>query len=412
MKVTVTNTALLNTGDAAIMAGTEETLRRAFGPDVEIAVRDQQPALAAEAYPRYSCGGLFYDQAAEHFGAAGAKLGMILLLGTALASRTPLRKVAARLLPKPLAHNLAGFVESDLVVSAGGTYLVPHYRTGPKLLELLVARFAGIPYVLFTQSLGPFREKRRLARWLLDGAAAILVREQRSVDHLREIGVPTERVHICADAAFAMPIETPPEQSPRNEPSIGISVRHWPHFDGDPDAGMDRYLDAVARLTAVLIEEHGAAVTFISTCQGQAGYWTDDSRTAEEVLQRLPSHLHERARVDTEFRGPEELCRTLAGYDLYVSTRMHGAILALKCGTPVLPIAYEFKMTALFHSIGLQALVHDISEITAEGLTSSTSDLLRLRNQIRIKIGEEVEKLEASALAAVEPLRKAVGVTA
>ena len=91
---------------------------------------------------------------------------------------------------------------------------------------------------------------------------------------------------------------------------------------------------------------------------------------------------------------------------------MHGAILALKCGTPVLPIAYEFKMTALFHSIGLQALVHDISEITAEGLTSSTSDLLRLRNQIRIKIGEEVEKLEASALAAVEPLRKAVGVTA
>jgi hypothetical protein len=40
VKVIVTNTALLNTGDAAIMLGTCAILRQALGEELQITVRD------------------------------------------------------------------------------------------------------------------------------------------------------------------------------------------------------------------------------------------------------------------------------------------------------------------------------------------------------------------------------------
>ena len=70
--------------------------------------------------------------------------------------RTPLGPLCARLLPGPVRRALVRIADAGLVVSAGGTYLVPHYRILPKLVDLLVAYAMGRRYVLFTQSLGPF----------------------------------------------------------------------------------------------------------------------------------------------------------------------------------------------------------------------------------------------------------------
>src|SRR3546814_4747390 len=91
-----------------------------------------------------------------------------------------------------------------MVVSSGGTYLVPHYRLMPKLLDFLVVLALGRPLVLFTQSLGPFHGvgQRWLLRRVLSRATLILVRDERSLGYLRRLGVPSDRVRVCADAAF------------------------------------------------------------------------------------------------------------------------------------------------------------------------------------------------------------------
>lgn len=412
MRITVTNTALLNTGDAAIMVGTEAILRRAFGEDLELSLRDQQPVEAGELYPEYSCAPLFHDQATAWLGEQWAKLGMLLLCLAALAWRTPLRAPALRLLPADLRGSLRSYVESDLIVTAGGTYLVPHYRLGPKLLELLIARLAGRPYVLFTQSLGPFSPGQRLLIWLLRGAQLILVRDRRSAAHLREIGVDETRMHRCADAAFALPEEAISPPAPQNAPHVGISVRDWPHFAKDTEAGMTRYLDAVAAVTAQLIERQGARVTFISTCQGKMAYWTDDSQVAEEVVARLPQALRAQATVDQRFHGPAELRHLLRGFDLFVSTRLHGAILALQAGVPVVPIAYEFKTIDFFHEIGLEKFLQEIETIEKERLYSASRTALAEQTALRGRIAGEVEALRASAFSAVSSLRRVMEVAA
>ncbi|MEX0923958.1 MAG: polysaccharide pyruvyl transferase family protein [Rhodovibrionaceae bacterium] len=408
MRITVTNTALLNTGDAAIMLGTEAILRRAFGAGVEIALRDQQAEQAGARYPEYPSGPLFHTQVRQWVGNGFTKFGLLLLLCAALAWRTPLRPLGLAVLPQSLRASLRDFAKSDLIVSAGGTYLVPHYRLGPKLLELLVARLAGRPYVLFTQSLGPFTKRQRLLGWLLRGAALILVRDRPSAEALGAIGVAESRIHRCADAAFALPRDGKPAKQPENLPRVGISVRDWPHFEAGGGAAMQRYLDAMAHLTAHLVERHGARITFVSTCQGAADYWTDDSHTAGQVTARLPEALRTQVSIDGEARRPLELLSLLGGYDLYVSTRMHGAILALQAQVPVIAVSYEFKTVELFTEMKLEDYLEDIESVSGEALRNASDRILADPEPRRRYIAGEVATLRASAFTAAPRLRQAL----
>lgn len=405
MKVTVTNTALLNGGDAAIMEGTARILRHAFGPQTEISLRDQQPAAAKALYPDYSVTALFQDRLVEWCGAGKAKFGLLLLALAALAWRTPCRAAALRLLPPTLRGDLRAYAQSDLIVSAGGTYLVPHYRLRPKLLELLIARLAGRPYVLFTQSLGPFGKDRRLLAWLLRGAGAILVRDRRSAERLRRLGVAQSRIFLCADAAFALPGASESARRPSNTTRIGVSVRDWPHFAGDSDAAMDRYLDSVAATVAELVARQDTEVTFISTCQGNATYWTDDAATADAVVARLPESARGRISVDRRYRRPEALRTELARFDLFLATRMHGAILALLAGVPVVAIAYEEKTTDLFRQLGFEAYLHEIESVSADALTRSCREALANAEELRRQVAARTASFRAAAYDAAAPIQ-------
>ncbi|MEX2643608.1 MAG: polysaccharide pyruvyl transferase family protein [Acetobacterales bacterium] len=414
MRVIVTNTALLNAGDAAIMLGSRRILRRAFGKDVSISVRDQQPEGARQRYQEFEARPLLYDRIVDWMGPARARLGVVVLLIATLLQRIGATPLVRCLLPRALHADLIDFAAADLVVSAGGTYLVPHYRFSPKLLELLVAHWLGRPYVLFPQSLGPFtsRRQRWLVRYVLGNARLIMVRDTKSLHHLRKIGIPDERVLECADAAFALQPPGPRGTALPRAPQIAISVRDWPHFGADARTGMTRYMDSVAALCTHLVEKHGAELTFVSTCQGIDAYWTDDSHTAEAVVGRLSKAVREHVTVDHEFRRPEALVERLARFDLVVATRMHVAILALTASTPVLPIAYEFKTRELFEKLGFGGLVQDIADICPDRLCGAADSMLESPGRFRQKAAAGTDALRASALDAADSLREAMRVAA
>jgi len=370
-KILITNAVALNGGDAAILQSTIAILRERFGEGVRFEVYDMAAAASGRYYPQINIKQDIYSHVRDW---AGARIrpaaAALFLLAAAWLRHVPLiGKTMHGLLPPGLRRTLADYDEADIVVSSGGTYLVPHYSLAGKLLDFLVTEALGKPLVLFTQSLGPFPpvRERVLLRHALRKAMLILVRDERSRRHLAELGVASDRVRICADAAFALAPaglrgrSFPPAHRPWN---IAISVRDWPHFkDSASDTGMERYFASVARLAADLIGQHGAMVTFISTCQGAPEYWTDDARTADEIVKRLPSAIRPHALVDRHFRRPVEMIARLKEFDLTIATRMHAAILSLCAGTPVLPISYEFKTTELFRRFGLGDAVIEIEHI-------------------------------------------------
>lgn len=372
MKVAIINTTFLNGGDAAINVGTMHILRRLWGDDTEFVCFDAQPDIARRLYPDIAIGRPAFDRVADGVvGGLPRKLVLLGLLAMARLARARPAWLRGRLLRR-LREPLRGYAEADVVVSAGGTYLVDNYRMGPKIYEFLLVLALGRPLVLFTQSIGPLRGRRErlLLRWVLRRAALAMVRDDRSRRELGALGVPPDKVVQCPDAAFALTCAEGrgTYRAPGNPARIAVSVRDWPFFAAGDGAGMDGYLDAVAGFVRRVVEADCAEVTFLSSCQGVDDYWTDDSRIAEQTVGRLPPHVRANVRVDRSYRRPQELIDALKVFDCVVATRMHMAILALCAGRPVVPIAYEFKTRELFATLGLKVPVCDIETVSAGDL--------------------------------------------
>lgn len=418
-RVLVTNTVALNTGDAAILFAVIDRLRAAFGQATEVIVYDDRADAVRRLYPELHVHQALYPRVTRYPNLPGLRrivTGLQLRrfrVGVWLTRRPPFQALACLLLTRTERQDVRHYATSDLIVSSGGTYLVPYYPLRARLFELELARALDKPVILFTQSIGDISRHHESARAakLLSTCDLVLLRDERSRKHLCALGVRNPTVVVSSDAAFAL--APPPVRRAARMTSqlrVGISVRHWRFFAGGQSVrvNMRRYISAMAVVTQHLVERHGAHVIFISTCQGVPEYWTDDSAVAAELVDGLPPQVRREVVVDRRHRSPHDLQEELASVDFVLATRMHLAILALTAGTPVLPIAYEFKTTELFERLGQRRWVTPIEQLTGDRLVELVDDFL---GQLATVTREQIEgaKRERDRALAVTPLLRAVG---
>jgi colanic acid/amylovoran biosynthesis protein len=377
----VVNTVLMNGGDAAILIAVVEQLRAVLGPATRVTVLDLFGTGARAYYPDLDIEEATFSIPGRRAGSLARRASGLFRLVPALAAATAFaagvhHEKILRACPSFIRRRLELFLKADVIISTGGTYLVEHYRLLPKVFDLFLANALKRPLILFTQSLGPFstRQNRALIRAALEPARLILLRDERSLEHLREAGIDTARCAVRADSVFGLGHRERVAASaeirlPARGLKVAISVRDWSKFRSETaEAGMRRYTAAVAALCRELIDRDAANVTFVSTCQGIPEYEQHDDRVASSIVEILPARYHEHLRVDSAFHEPRALLELLGEFDLVVSTRMHVAILALIAGRPVLPIAYEFKTRELFQRLGFPGWVADIDTLDAESL--------------------------------------------
>jgi colanic acid/amylovoran biosynthesis protein len=391
----LTNAITMNVGDAAILLGMLESLHDAFGGDARIEVADEAHDTVAAIYPEVSFVSPLH----------GANPGPSVLARSvrrrrvsAARAAAPLGDAAIRaLLPPEGRAQFERMRRADAVIARGGTYLVDYYAVRRPLEELELAARTGTPTYMYSQSIGSFsdRVKVRRMRRALAGVRRVFVRDARSRAHVLELGVEEARVSVHPDAAFAL--ARPPAGEPRGPLRVAVSVRAWRHYrSGAAAAGQAAYREAVAAAVRRLVDA-GAHVVFLSTCQGRDDYWADDSRFADRLVRELLPGVP-RVDVDRVFRTPREIIDELATFHAVIATRMHFAILALCAGVPVAPIAYEFKSSELFESLGWGDLVTPLEGIDAHTLGRNVEAVLERREELR------------EAIAAVAPgLREAAG---
>lgn len=413
MKILITNTVMLNGGDAAILAALMRHVRAVFGPDADIVVADTQPEIAARHYPKIDVIAplyvhMFPPRRASRFAKVRglmrfarwySSLPRLYVAAVLLSYGNP---GAARLLTtRGEWESLRHYAEADAIISTGGTYLVENYWLGPRIFDFRMALLLRKPLVLYTQSMGPFvtpRVRRALAS-IFRSADLILLRDEASLKHVHDIVPPSEmNARLGADAAFALADgdvlgQAAALQLPDRDFKVAISVRDWPFFETmSAEEGMDAYVTAVAETVEVLVRRYHATVTFLSTCQGVPGYTYDDSLTAQTIADRLPQDVRAHVDIDADFHRPEALVERLSEFHLVVATRMHMAILALVAGCPVLPIAYEFKTKALFDRLGMGAYVTDIEAVSNGRLRAALVRFIDDLPSIRRKLFERVEE--------------------
>jgi len=91
----------------------------------------------------------------------------------------------------------------------------------------------------------------------------------------------------------------------------------------------------------------------------------------------MPEDVREQVQVDGLFHSPAAFVEAMGSYDLSIATRMHAAILALTAGTPVVPVAYEFKSRELFDRLGLGEFVCDVNSVTGPALAETVMGYIR-----------------------------------
>lgn len=429
-RILLTNNVTLNGGDAAILLGMITGLRRAVNCEIRVLAHDT--GRVAELYPE-----LRPRPPLEEAGFGKARG----IRGRRLASRFRRVRLAVRTLQAPdrcalprgwrwLRRPLAAAAElavrfllhprevrilneyraCDAVVSSGGSYLTDFYTSVPsKLLGFEVARSFGRPLLIYGQSLGPLHaegSRESLGRELRR-AAWVAVRDDRSRKLALSLGVAPDRCVRTADAAFDLPPLAVPAKRDGDGLEVGLSVRRW-KFPDAPDRAeqlMESYRTAVAALCEHLVRRHRARLTFVSTCQGVPGY-ADDSTLATEIAELLPVPVRKSVRVDGRWHHPLELREILAGFDLFVGTRMHALVLALQSHVPVVGIGYESKTRDLLERIGLGELVLPIGSLAPGALVACVDRALGQRRALARLLPERVSGLHREARRPAELLAR------
>ena len=388
MKILLTNVVMLNGGDAAIVVGMQKAICAAFGSDVEIMVHATRPDIVAGIYPELTVletPGLYVDRfpRVRYIGRVVRRLrqAQLDLACELLKRRWPL---PAWVIPDPSIRRALGeYATADLIVSSGGTYLRDDYGMFSNLADYRVVLALDKPLAFFTQSIGPFRNPSPThpLREVFDKSICMLLRDGRSLEYVRKMGVHGPDTAVVPDAAFALGDERgltaiADRPTARDSMRVAISVREWRHFETYSNKeGMRSYVGAMASLVRHLLRRGVTEIVFVSTCQGIAAY-DDDSRLADEIVREAGVGQDERVSVSREFIRFDRLREVLRGFDLAVCTRLHVAILSMLEGVPVIPIAYEFKSSELFSEIGLSEYVLHIETLTSDSLIS-TVDRLR-----------------------------------
>jgi len=413
MRILITNIVVLNGGDGAILFGMLKALRRAFGENCEFVVFASEPATAARMYPeiqfRQTIGLAATHAPAKRYIGRIVRTGRsVLYLAAAWFRANRLGFMVRLLLPKETARDMETYARADLVVSSGGTYLNEDWGMVSQICDYRITLLLRRPLAFFTQTLGPFThpESQANIRTIFNQACCILLRDERSRENLREIGVEDAKICLAADAAFALADPQVLEQAkhrtfPTNRPlRVAISVRRWPHFKRTSTVeGMDRYIRTMATVTDWLVNTLRAEVTFLSTCQGIPEY-EDDSEIACRVVERLAKDTAARVRVVRDFVRFDSLLKRLPEFDLVLATRMHMAILSLIAGTPAIPFALEFKTKELFAKLGLAEWVIDVEEFDVEPVKKLVGRFIEAMPSFRNKLFAGVERERASAMAA------------
>jgi colanic acid/amylovoran biosynthesis protein len=408
-RLLITNCVVLNGGDAAILYALLDRLRAAIGCEPEVVVIDDQPEAVSRRYPGLDARPRL-DATFRHpprvpvLGQLVAELQRVRLVAGAWCIGQGKPRLPRLWLGSAQRGALEAFNRSAAVISTGGTYLVERYPIAGRMLELEVALAMRLPLVLFTQSLGPFTQRahRRRMRAIASRARLVLVRDELSRRHLADLGVRANRLHVVADAAFALSADPPQRADGRFR--VAVSVRDWPYASGDAATTNERYRDAIRDTVEALVTKRGAEVTFISTCQGTPEYWANDAAVAAAIAGRVDPSIRSHVYVDSAFHRPQELLDTLAGFDLVVATRMHMAILALVAGVPVFPIAYESKTRELFDRLQMGQWVRELEELKAPAFREDVERFLDQLPALIVPLREAVNRERRSALATADLL--------
>lgn len=241
----------------------------------------------------------------------------------------------------------------SLIQDVTSSYSLMYY-TGLINLCRMMRKSVFVAY----QGIGPILKKKDefITRVTLNSQKNLWIRDEISINTLREIGVVKPNIVLSSDAVFML---KPPSKEQVSvllakagikkeygKPLIGISPRRW---------GSEDKAGVFARIADETINKYGAKVVFFAFHKDQ------DVKYINEITSRMTNRAH----IVSDRFLPSEVMGMMGAMDLNLGVRLHSLIFSAKMGVPLLGISYDPKVDGFLDMLGMSP-VCDYKELSKE----------------------------------------------
>ncbi len=225
----------------------------------------------------------------------------------------------------------------DTFVFGGGSLLQDTTSTRSLMYYLTVLRLAerlGKKTMIFANGIGPITspKSRRKTAAAVEKATAVTLRDPKSAQELRDMGVRRKDLTVTADPALLLKPGKPEDGlkllcgADVSGGFFTVALRHWKN---------DVFLSTVGDACRKIKEGYNLTPVFISMQQ-------DVDKSANEIAaERVPGGIFVGGSVT-----PEELMALIGQSRFIIAMRLHALIFAANSGTPAIGISYDPKLDA------------------------------------------------------------------
>ena len=318
---------------------------------------------------------------------------------------------------------LGEFVRADIILDLSGDSLSDKgSHSFVNMLAILVAVVMKKPLIFYSQSIGPFNSiNSRIAKFCMNRASAITVRERITRDYLIRIGVRPEIIHEFGDCAFTLhsagqnraeEILKQEEIPVGDSRMVGISVsslisdisKEVSHA-AEPSDRLDSYLTLILRIVDDLTS-NGRNVLLIPHVIAPSSWIRDDRSVCKEVLGRV----RDKDRVWTLSKdySPEELKSIISSCEFFLGSRMHACIAALSTNIPTVALGWSHKYDGIMKRLDMLEYSYAFEEASCDDFIRKFKNFTERTQEIKELLIIQSSRERDSAREAVNVIRQLI----
>ena len=247
------------------------------------------------------------------------------------------------------------------------------------------AKRAGVPFAFLSVGFGGASGwlSRRFLRYAVDNSVYCSVRDQGSRALTEGLGL-RKSIGVVPDLAFSLECDRSTTSS-RPGFDIGVSPMTYLRPGSWPDADRleyDRLVRLWADLVSSIVSEGNRAKLFVSA--------PEDMVAVNDVWDRLTEETRLGTSI-TQSMNPDSLLKFFRGVDVVISSRLHGVVLAMVAGRPIVALSHERKVRTVMRDAGASAFCAELATATVSESMAMIHNVLddldscgeRLRGYVR-----------------------------
>ncbi len=273
---------------------------------------------------------------------------------------------------------------------------------------LTLARFTGTPVMLNGIHLcRPIKTDlvKEMMRFCLNTAEAVTVRENTTLDLLRDMGITVPQLRVAADMGWAAdPVQGQEAGlrflhaqgiNPACGPLIGVTLRFLYWVWGEAERA--RYRRMFQEMCDAIVEQLDVELLFIPHCTYDVDHPYEDDRKGHAEIVNGMKHA-DRAHCMTSTGGVNQFLSVFPLLDLLVGNRRHSVIFGSLHGVPSLSVGETWHVKPAMDELPpVSDLFIPYEDLSTAKLFSAVMRLWTNRQTVKTQVAGLLPTLKASA---------------